>query len=152
MCKMRSLIYDPVVRFSLILICLDLLLLLFLSAPMIVTQTLLVVFPLFLAFFSGLEMYNKNDQKWGEALLYGGGALLFFASVELIIVFFLLQFSKQTDVFTNLMSNLQGLAFPIALFGLALSITSGVERSVSIRKDLSQIKECLGIQDSNNDL
>jgi hypothetical protein len=141
---------DPVIRWSLVAICISILLLIFLNTPLIFIQTIVVVLPLMLAFFAGWEMYGRNNHQFGEAFLYGSGALILFASSELILVFFLLKGLGKMDIYTDLISIFQGLEFPLALFALAISTTSGIEGNVSIRNDLSKIKKHFGIRDTED--
>jgi hypothetical protein len=79
-------------------------------------------------------------------LKYSAADFLLAASIELIVVFILLSFIGRTDVYSTIQSNLQGIAFPVAIFGLASSTLSGIESNMIIRNDLSQIKEHLGIK------
>ncbi|MGA2121458.1 MAG: hypothetical protein ABSG49_05370 [Methanoregula sp.] len=133
----------PMVWYGIILIIVGLLLLTFVNFPILFLQLGIVLFPVILAVGAGYVMYKKNSHKVGEAFLYSSGALVLAASVELIVLFFILQ----SDVYSKLISNFQGLEFPIAVFALAVSIVTGIESTVSIRNNLAEINERLKIND-----
>lgn len=145
----KSIIIDPMIRNGMILILLGVLLLIFLQVPILFIQIIVVVLPLVLSFLAFFEMYRRNNKKFGEAFMYGGGALVLFASFELVLVYFLLKYTNNMATYTSLASNFDGLEFIIAIFALGLSITSSIDSSVSIQNDLLKIKEHLGIQDNS---
>ena len=146
MTQSRSIIVDPVVRYGMISILLGILLLFFLQVPLLFIQIVVVALPIVLSFLAFFEMYKRNNQKFGEAFMYGGGALVLFASFELVLVYFLLKYTNNMSIYSSLASNFEGLEFIIAIFALGLSIISNVDTSVSIQNDLLKIKDHLGIQ------
>jgi hypothetical protein len=148
MTESRSIIVDPVVRYGMISILLGILLLIFLQVPLLFIQIVVVVLPIVFSFLAFFEMYKRNNRKFGEAFMYGGGALVLFTSFELVLVYFLLKYTSNMSIYSSLASNFDGLEFIIAIFALGLSVISNIETSVGIQNDLEKIKKHLGIQEN----
>lgn len=135
---------DRTILTGIALMLLGIILIIIANFPLFVLDSAIIGFPIILMILAGWLMHSKNSQPFTIVFRYSAAAFLLAASIELIFVFFFLSLIGQMDVYSTIQSNLQGLAFPIAIFGLASSTLSGIESNIAIRNDLSQIKEHLG--------
>lgn len=111
--------------------------------PILVIQLVIILFPVLLVLGAGSVMYKKNSHKFVETFAYSSAFFALAVSLEFIFLFFLLQIFNKTDDYCQLVNQFQGLGFPIAIFGLTLSIVMGIESNMTIRKELSEIKGSL---------